>query len=219
MHASEADLVSGRDRARCLGFRLRQQPAHIYQKYMQDRLSTPKMMAVFAASAFGAATAQTSSASCPAVFNDTLPAATEVHLQGAHQMAVLARKLEETEHLLHISHSHPPGSGFRYGTFLCGMLLAVLLMGTAALLSWEYIRKQLQRKQQVAVVGGLKDMDDKTLKKVLGSVRFPSLTALSIIQPVTCTKMQHGFPWLVQSLRATQCLHDGADCRLIYPVG
>ncbi|KAL0027376.1 hypothetical protein WJX79_006298 [Trebouxia sp. C0005] len=89
-------------------------------------------------------------------------------------MAVLARKLEETEHLLHLSHSHPPNSGFRYGTFLCGMLVAVLLIGTAALLSWEYIRKQLQRKQQVAVVGGLKDMDDKTLKKVLGSVDLPS---------------------------------------------
>ncbi len=163
---------------------------------MQDRLATPKMMAVFAASAFGAATAQTSSASCPAVFNGTLPAATEAHLQGAHQMAVLARKLEETEHLLHLSHSHPPNSGFRYGTFLCGMLVAVLLMGTAALLSWEYIRKQLQRKQQVAVVGGLKDMDDKTLKKVLGSVCFPSPTALFIIQPITCVKMpcDTGFP-------------------------
>lgn len=132
------------------------------------------MLALFAASAFGAVNAHTSSASCPAVFNDTLPAATEAHLQGAHQMAVLARKLQETEHLLQLSHSHPPNSGFRYGTFLCGMLVAVLLMGTAALLSWEYLRKQLQRKQQVAVVGGLKDMDDKTLKKVLGSVDLPS---------------------------------------------
>jgi len=153
---------------------------------MRGHLSNPKMLAVFAAaSAFGAATAQTSSASCPAVFNDTLPAATEAHLQGAHQMAVLARKLEETEHLLHLSHSHPPNSGFRYGTFLCGMLVAVLLMGTAALLSWEYIRKQLQRKQQVAVVGGLKDMDDKTLKKVLGSVRSPSPPIIFVIQPMT----------------------------------
>ena len=186
---------------------------------MQDRLATPKMMAVFAASAFGAATAQKSSASCPAVFNDSLPAATEAHLQGAHQMAVLARKLEETEHLLQLSHSHPPNSGFRYGTFLCGMLVAVLLMGTAALLSWEYLRKQLQRKQQVAVVGGLKDMDDKTLKKVLGSVCFLSPLVLSIIQPDTCIKMPYGFACSVQSLRVTRCLHDVADCRLIYPVG
>ena len=128
------------------------------------------MLAVVAA-ASDVAAAQSSS-SCPAVYNDTL-ATTGVHLEGAHQLAVLARKLEETEHLLHLSVSHPPNSGFRYGTFLLGMLVALLLMGTAAMLSWEYIRKQLLRKQQVAVVGGLKDMDDKTLKKVLGSVCIP----------------------------------------------
>lgn len=129
------------------------------------------MLAVVAADVASGA-AQSSSASCPAVYNHTVPA-TGILLEGAHQLAVLTRKLEETEHLLHLSVSHPPNSGFRYGTFLLGMLVALLLMGTAAVLSWEYIRKQLLRKQQVAVVGGLKDMDDKTLKKVLGSVRIP----------------------------------------------
>lgn len=127
--------------------------------------------AVFAAvSVFGVAVAQPTSSSCPAVYSDTNAAATHTHLESAHQLAILARKLEETEHLLHLSHSHPPSSGFRYGTFFLGMLMALMLAATAAFLSWEYIRKQLQRKQQLAVTGGLKDMDDATLKKVLGQV-------------------------------------------------
>lgn len=53
------------------------------------------------------------------------------------------------------------------------MLVALLLVGGAAYLSWSYIQQKLQRKQQVAVVGGLKDMDDTTLKKVLGEVGIP----------------------------------------------
>ena len=48
--------------------------------------------------------------------------------------------------------------------------MALLLVGVAAILSWSYVQQKLQRKQQVAVVGGLKDMDDTTLKKVLGEV-------------------------------------------------
>lgn len=127
--------------------------------------------AVWTVRTFAAAVgAQSSSTSCPAVYNHTTSVATQTSLESAHQLAILARKLEETERLLHLSHSHPPNSGFRYGTFLMGVLLTLLLLGTSAFLYWEYIQQQLQRKQQTAVVGGLKDMDDSTLKKVLGQV-------------------------------------------------
>ena len=91
-------------------------------------------------------------------------------LDSAQQVAMLSQRLQETEHLLHLSYSHPPNSGFRYGTFLSGMFVALLLVGLAAFLLWSFIQQKLQRKQQVAVVGGLKDMDDSTLKKVLGQV-------------------------------------------------
>ena len=93
----------------------------------------------------------------------------------AHQLAVLARQLEDTQQMLHYNQAQFMGSptkssGFRYSTFIYGMLLAWALVAIAGLLGWEYLQHHLQRKQQAAAVGGLKDMDDATLKKVLGKV-------------------------------------------------
>ena len=65
------------------------------------------------------------------------------------------------------------------------MLVALLLVGVAAYLFWSYIQQKLQRKQQVAVVGGLKDMDDTTLKKVLGEVGI--IFSPNMLQLTACT--------------------------------
>ena len=117
--------------------------------------------------------AESSSGSCPAVYSDNSSSSIQPALDSAQQVSILSQRLEETEHLLHLSYSHPPNSGFRYGTFFSGMSVALLLVGVTAFLCWSFIQQKVQRKQQVAVVGGLKDMDDKTLKKVLGQVRPP----------------------------------------------
>ena len=114
--------------------------------------------------------AEVSSGSCPAVFNDSSSSSIQPTLDSAQQIAILSQRLEDTQNLLHLSQAHSPTSAFRYGTFMSGMLVASLLVGVAAFLSWSYVQQKLQRKQQVAVVGGLKDMDDTTLKKVLGEV-------------------------------------------------
>lgn len=114
-----------------------------------------------------------SSPSCPAVYNDTASSSIQLALDSAQQIAVLSQKLEETQNLLHLSQSHSAQSSFRYGTFFSGVLMALVLVGVPAFLFWSYIQQKLQRKQQVAVVGGLKDMDDTTLKKVLGEVGTP----------------------------------------------
>lgn len=111
-----------------------------------------------------------STGSCPAGFNDSSSSSIQPTLDSAQQIAILSQRLEDTQNLLHFSQAHSPKSSFRYGTFLSGMLVALLLVVVAAFLSWSYIQQKLQRKQQVAVVGGLKDMDDTTLKKVLGEV-------------------------------------------------
>lgn len=129
--------------------------------------------------------AQSSPMSCPAVYNDSSSSSIQPALDSAQQIAVLSQRLEDTQNLLHLSQNHPPATASRYGTFLAGMLMALLLVGVAAYLFWSYIQQKLQRKQQVAVVGGLKDMDDTTLKKVLGEVgiifspNMPQLTACS----------------------------------------
>lgn len=113
---------------------------------------------------------ESSSLSCPAVYNDSSSSSTQLDVDSAQQVAILSQKLEYAQNLLHLSQSHHPQSAFSYGTFLSGMLMALLLVGVPAFLFWSYIQQKLQRKQQVAVVGGLKDMDDTTLKKVLGEV-------------------------------------------------
>ena len=128
------------------------------------------IVSLVSASLLTYADAESDSAACPAVYNDSSTLDSQVHLDRAQQMAILSRRLEETEYLLHLSHSHPPNQGTRWPTFLLGMLVSLLFVGIAAFLYWEYIQTQLRRKQQVAVVGGLKDMDDSTLKKVLGQV-------------------------------------------------
>lgn len=99
-------------------------------------------------------------------------------LEQAHQIALLARQLEDTQQMLQYKHLMGPSNGFRYKTFALGMLFAWALVAVIALLGWEYMRHHLQRKQQAAVVGGLKDMDDDTLKKVLGKVSI-ALTLVS----------------------------------------
>lgn len=114
--------------------------------------------------------AESSSPSCPAVYNDSSSSSIQPTLDSAQQIAILSQRLEDTQNLLHLSQAHSTKPTFRYGTFLSGMMVAVLLAGVAAFLFWSYIQQKLQRKQQVAVVGGLKDMDDTTLKKVLGEV-------------------------------------------------
>ena len=114
--------------------------------------------------------AESSMRSCPAVLNATSSSSIQPALDSAQQIAILSQRLEDTQNLLHLSQSHGPKSTTRFGTFLSGMLAALLLVGVAAFLFWSYIQQKVQRKQQVAVVGGLKDMDDQTLKKVLGEV-------------------------------------------------
>ena len=94
-------------------------------------------------------------------------------LEQAHQIAMLARQLEDTHQVLQYKQfmgTAAPTTSFRYSTFIYGMLVAWSLVAIAALLGWEYLKHHLQRKQQSAVIGGLKDMDDDTLKKVLGQV-------------------------------------------------
>ena len=122
-----------------------------------------------------AVAAESSSGACPAVYNGTSSSSLQPALDSAQQVSILSQRLQEAEHLLHLSYSHPPNSGFRYGTFFSGMSVALLLVGVAIFLCWSFIQRQVQRKQQVAVVGGLKDMDDQTLKKVLGQVRLQFL--------------------------------------------
>ena len=117
--------------------------------------------------------AESSSRSCPAVYNDSSSLSIQPTLDSAQQIATLSQKLEDTQNLLHLSQAHSAKSAFRYGTFLSGMLVALLLVCVAAFLFWSYIQQKLQRKQQVVVVGGLKDMDNTTLKKVLGEVGMP----------------------------------------------
>ena len=114
--------------------------------------------------------AESTSRSCPAIYNDSSSSSIQPSLDSAQQIAILSQKLEDTQNLLYLSQAHSPKSSPRYGTFLSGMLVALLLVGVAASLFWSYIQQKLQRKQQVAVVGGLKDMDDATLKKILGEV-------------------------------------------------
>lgn len=132
---------------------------------------------------------QCSSTSCPAVFNDSSSSSIQPALDSAQQIAVLSQKLEDTQNLLHLSQNHSPATASRYGNFLAGMLVALLLVGVAAYLSWSYIQQKLQRKQQVAVVGGLKDMDDTTLKKVLGEVGMtfsPNMLQLTACSNYAC---------------------------------
>lgn len=101
-------------------------------------------------------------------------------LEQAHQIAMIARQLEDTQQVLQYQHfARGPSEGFRYRTFVYGMLFAWTLAAFAALLGWECLRHHLQRKQQAAVVGGLKNMDDDTLKKVLGKVSIVSDVCVS----------------------------------------
>ena len=132
-------------------------------------------MAVAAALNFGTTYGITASNECSAdqtTFNNTGVAAVDPApiLEQAHQIAMLARQLEDTQQMLQYKHFMAPSEGFRYKTFTYGILFAWALVAVAALLGWEYLKHHLQRKQQAAVVGGLKNMDDDTLKKVLGKV-------------------------------------------------
>ena len=128
-------------------------------------------MSILLSSACGANSSNECGGSEAAKLSDINTAAVDQ----AHQLAVLARQLEDTQQMLHYNHAHFLGSsshasGFKYSTFIYGMLLAWAVAAAAAFLGWEYLQHHLQRKQQSAVIGGLKDMDDSTLKKVLGKV-------------------------------------------------
>lgn len=136
-------------------------------------------IALAAALSLGIVYCATSSDECiaqeQAIGNSTGIAAADPtpSLEQAHQIAMLARQLEDTHQMLQYKQfmgTAAPNTSFRYSTFIYGMLVAWSLVAIAALLGWEYLRHHLQRKQQSAVVGGLKDMDDDTLKKVLGQV-------------------------------------------------
>lgn len=147
-------------------------------------------MAVAAALNFGTTygTAARNECSADQAINNKRVAAVDPApiLEQAHQIAMLARQLEDTQQMLQYKHFMVPSEGFRYRTFMCGILFAWALVAVAALLGWEYLKHHLQRKQQAAVVGGLKDMDDDTLQKVLGKVSYLEQCSNAPIQ-LLCT--------------------------------
>ena len=138
--------------------------------YVKAKMRVLQTSIVIMLLSFVRAAVESSSPTCPAVYNDTSSSSIQLAMDSTQQIAILTQKLEDTQNLLHLSQTHSSHSAFSYRTFLSGMLMALLLVGVPAFLFWSYIQQKLQRKQQVAVVGGLKDMDDSTLKKVLGEV-------------------------------------------------
>ena len=138
---------------------------------VQQPLRLIYTVSVLLSSACGANSSNECGVSEAAKLSDTKLAAVD----HAHRLAGLARQLEDTQKRLRDNQAHFLGSsthtsGFKYSTFIYGMLLAWALAAAAAFLGWEYLQHHLQRKQQSAVIGGLKDMDDSTLKRVLGKV-------------------------------------------------